>query len=58
MKKTYTNVSALDVWAVIDDLQAIGLEITAMTATTITVAASAGMGINEIDLVMANRGFI
>ena len=57
--KTYTNVaSALNVWQVIDDLQAIGLEIKGMTTTTITVAASAGMSLEEIDILMANRGFI
>lgn len=57
--KTYTNVeSALNVWAVIEDLQTIGLEIKGMTATTITVAVSAGMTIQDIDQIMSNRGFI
>ena len=57
--KTYTNVLAtLNVWEVIDQLQAIGLEITAMTSTTVTVAVSAGMSIQDIDQIMANRGFI
>lgn len=57
--KTYTNVElALNVWQVIEDLRVIGLEIKGMTATTITVAASAGMTIQDIDQIMANRGFI
>ena len=57
--KTYTNVEfALNVWQVIDDLRVIGLKIKGMTATTITVAASAGMSIQDIDQIMANRGFI
>lgn len=57
--KTYTNVElAMNVWQVIEDLRVIGLEIKGMTATTITVAASAGMSIQDIDQIMANRGFI
>lgn len=57
MMKTYANVGTLDVWKVIDDLQAIGLEIKAVTATSVTVACAAGFTISQIDQIMANRGF-
>lgn len=57
--KQYTNVyGTLNVWDVIDDLQAIGLQVMAVTATTVTVAAANGYSISDIDQIMANRGFI
>lgn len=57
--KQYTNVyGTLNVWDVINDLQAIGLQVKAVTETTITVAAANGYSISDIDQIMANRGFI
>lgn len=57
--KTYYNVYAtMNVWAVIDELQAIGLTVTAMTAASITVMASNCMSLEQVDTLMANRGFI
>ena len=57
--KKYTNVyGTLNVWEVIDDLQAIGLTVKAVTSTTITVATANGYTISDIDAIMANRGFI
>lgn len=57
--KTYYNVYAtMNVWAVIDELQAIGLTVTAMTATSITVMTNNGMSLEQVDILMNNRGFI
>jgi biotin operon repressor len=57
--KTYFNImQTMNVWQVIDDLQAIGLEIKAVTAQSITVAAKNGFTIAQIDDLMANRGYI
>lgn len=59
MKKEYTNVmNNMNVWQTIEDLQTIGLLIANATATTITVVASAGYTIDQIDQLMANRGYI
>lgn len=57
--KTYFNImQTMNVWQIIDDLQAIGLEIKAVTAQSITVAAKNGFTIAQIDDLMANRGYI
>ena len=57
--KTYFNImQTMNVWQVIDDLQAIGLEIKSVTAQSITVAAKNGFTIAQIDDLMANRGYI
>lgn len=57
--KTYFNImQTMNVWNVVEDLQAIGLEIRAVTAQSITVAVKNGFTISQLDELMANRGYI
>ena len=57
--KTYFNVMAtMNVWAVVDELQAIGLVIKSVTANSVTVAAANGFTIEQINVIMSNRGYI
>lgn len=57
MKKTFYNIGVMNIWKVIDDLQAIGLTVTAMTSNSITVMATNGLGMEDINQIMENRGF-
>lgn len=57
--KTYFNImQTMNVWQVIDEITALGLEIKSVTAQSITVAAKNGFTIAQIDDLMANRGYI
>ena len=58
MKTYYAVMNTMNVWQVVDDLQAIGLTIKSVTANSITVACTNGYTINQINVIMSNRGYI
>ena len=55
--KTYVNCGCMNIWQVIDDITAIGLQVIAVTSDSVTVIARNGYQIKDIDKIMENRGF-
>lgn len=58
MKTYFAVMATMNIWEIVDDLQAIGLEIKSVTANSITVACANGFTIEQINEIMSNRGYI
>lgn len=58
MKTYFAVMATMNIWEIVDDLQAIGLAIKSVTANSITVACANGFTIEQINEIMSNRGYI